>query len=73
MKYSHLDEKQRKKIASLHFKGYTMQAIADAVSVDKATISRELKRNSVKKTYKAPVAEKLYLDRRKESKAVDKK
>lgn len=57
--FKHLTAFDRGKIAALHDAGNSMQAIADAVGCNKSTVSRELKRGTVKqmktgrKTYEA--------------------
>jgi transposase, IS30 family len=66
--YSHLTEEKREKLCELRLKGESMTACANALGVNKGTVSRELKRNSANVAwgvYLPDRAENLYRGRRK--------
>lgn len=66
--YSHLTEEKREKLCELRLEGVSMTACADALGVDKSTVSRELKRNSANiafGVYLPDRAQNLYRGRRK--------
>src|SRR6266404_1224841 len=66
--YSHLTEERREKLCELRLKGESMTACADALGVDRSTVSRELKRNGANiafGVYLPDRAQNLYRGRRK--------
>jgi len=44
--YKHLSQAKREQVAQMYWDGKSLGKIAEALSRDKSTISRELKRNS---------------------------
>lgn len=63
--YKHLTLLEREKILFFSAKGYTISSIAKELGRSKATISRELRRNSSKKGYMPVIAQTAYEKRRK--------
>ena len=64
--YHHLTLLEREKILFFSAKGYTVSKIAEELGRNKATISRELRRNSQKQEYIPLIAEQKYRKRRKQ-------
>jgi len=69
MKYTQLTNEQRYQIYALLRMGHTMTEIAKVIEKHKATISRELKRNSGMRGYRPKQAHKKALDRRNHTRA----
>lgn len=69
MKYTQLTSEQRYQIYALLRMGHTMTEIAKVIEKHKATISRELKRNSGMRGYRPKQAHKKALDRRNHTRA----
>jgi len=67
MNYKQLTDSQRYKIEAYLKAKCTITQIASELGVDKSTISRELKRNSKKRSYDGNYAIKVSLERKKES------
>lgn len=67
MNYSQLIDSQRYQIAAYLKAGFTITQIADAIGVHKSTVSRELKRNSKKRSYNADHAIMLSKERKQQS------
>ena len=65
--YTHLTLYERECILLFLAKGYSLSKIAKELGRSKATISRELKRNSQKQAYMPVIAQKKYWKRRKQS------
>lgn len=63
--YHHLTLLEREKILFFSAKGYSLSRIAEELGRSKATISRELRRNSQKQAYMPVIAEQQYCKRRK--------
>lgn len=63
--YKHLSSEERTLIAHYKEQGVSVSEIARRVKRHKATISRELRRNTNKSSYRPDTAEKRYLARRK--------
>src|SRR3990167_6123466 len=63
-KYSHIQPKDRLKIYELLFKGHPIPGIANELGYHKATIYRELQRNSSKIGYRPDIASQAYIVRR---------
>lgn len=64
-KYTHIKKAERLEIAILLKKGYSLRDIAGALNRDPSTISREIKRNSVKRRYVPEKAQhKAYVKRK---------
>jgi IS30 family transposase len=57
--YPRLTEGQRNQIYALKKAGFTQCAIAEQITVDKSTISRELKRNTGLRGYRPKQAHRL--------------
>lgn len=68
MNYKHLTAAQRGAIEVLLQKNYSRKDIADAIGVDKSTVSREINKRSTPNGYKAKYAQIDYKTRRKKSK-----
>lgn len=64
--YTHLTLYERESILLFLAKGYSLAKIAQELGRSKATISRELRRNSQKQEYMPVVAQKKYCKRRKQ-------
>lgn len=64
MTYAHLTQEQRYQIYILHKVGHTQSAIATMLEVHKATLSRELRRNSGQRGYRASQSHRLACQRR---------
>jgi len=64
MKYKQLMDSQRYQIDAYLKAHYTITQIAKELGVDKSTISRELKRNSKKRSYNAAYAVLLTKERK---------
>jgi IS30 family transposase len=62
--YKHITPEEREKILILRSKNYTITDIATSIGRNKATISRELMRNSVDGNYSAVYAQSAYEKRR---------
>lgn len=62
--YKHITPEEREKILILRSKDYTITDIATSIGRNKATISRELMRNSVDGNYSAVYAQSAYEKRR---------
>ena len=62
--YTQLTQEQRYQIYAMNRAGFNQSAIADELDVHKSTISRELKRNSGLRGYRAKQAHALALSRR---------
>ena len=62
--YKHITPEEREKILILRSKNYTITDIATSIGRNKATISRELMRNSVDGNYSAGYAQSAYEKRR---------
>ena len=56
--YHHLTLLEREKILFFSAKGYSLSRIAEELGRSKATISRELRRNSQKQAYMPVIADK---------------
>ena len=69
--YHHLTLFERESILLFLAKGYSLSKIATELGRSKATISRELKRNSDKQAYMPVVAEQQYCKRRKRCRSKD--
>lgn len=67
MNYQQLIDSQRYQIESYLQAGFNQTKIAEALGVDKSTISRELKRNGKKRSYNATFAITVSAERRKEA------
>lgn len=67
MNYKQLIDSQRYQIESYLKAGFSQTKIARILGVDKSTISRELKRNSKKRSYNAQFAITISKERRKEA------
>jgi IS30 family transposase len=61
--YYHLTEGQRNQVYALKKAGLKQYAIADQISVNKSTISREFKRNSGLRGYRSKQAHRLACSR----------
>lgn len=66
--FKQLTQSQRYQIEILNKENISVTRIAHLIGVHKSTVSRELKRNSLSKTYSAETANKLYLKRKNYSK-----
>lgn len=62
--YHHLSITERECIWENHIKGFSLRQIAASIGRSVATVSRELKRNSVKNSYRPSRAQELYGQRR---------
>lgn len=62
---SHLTKEQRYTIDSMLQNGYTQKDIAQVITKDKSVVSREISRNSDKRSgqYKSDLAHRIYLKR----------
>ena len=67
MNYQQLIDSQRYQIESYLQAGFSQTKIAEALGVNKSTISRELKRNSKRRTYNANFAITVRNDPKKEA------
>lgn len=67
MNYTQLIDSQRYQIESYLKANYTITQIAKELGVDKSTISREIKRNSKKRSYNASHAQYISTERKKEA------
>lgn len=64
MSYSHLTTFERARIETLYEQGKPIRTIAEKLQRSPSTISRELKRNSQKESYKSEYAQEKYNERR---------
>ncbi|SHM78947.1 helix-turn-helix domain-containing protein, partial [Gracilibacillus kekensis] len=64
MSYSHLTTFERARIETLYEQGKPIRTIAEKLQRSPSTISRELKRNSQKASYKSEYAQEKYNERR---------
>ena len=70
-KYTHLTQEERTLISHYHDNGISIGEIGRRLGRNKSSISREIRRNSNKDSYKPDTARQRYLSRRKKLRRID--